>query len=173
MVRRHAVEAIESFCLPFATGPGGQTDRRTRGGRHPRDNSLVFYILSDSGASAGGASLYAVDGDLRYEYSALLLKPDKITAGKLPAGKVKIELEMHTPMARAAPTELTFWSNGKEAATGTVQRSVPLTFTASETFDVGLDTCSPVADDYFEMARFTFEGRLKRLYFTNLEAEQP
>ena len=42
------------------------------------------------------------------------------------------------------------------------------TFTASETFDVGMDTCSPVADDYFEKAPFTFEGKLKRLFFKNL-----
>jgi arylsulfatase len=42
------------------------------------------------------------------------------------------------------------------------------TFTASETFDVGMDTCLPVADDYFEKAPFTFEGKLKRLFFKNL-----
>ena len=45
---------------------------------------------------------------------------------------------------------------------------LPISFTASETFDVGLDTCSPVADDYFEKAPFKFEGTLKRLYFKNL-----
>ena len=50
---------------------------------------------------------------------------------------------MRTPLERAAPSELKFWINGKEATSGTVQRSVPLTFTASETFDVGQDTCSP------------------------------
>jgi hypothetical protein len=33
---------------------------------------------------------------------------------------------------------------------------------------VGLDTNSPVADDYFEKAPFQFEGKLKRLYFKNL-----
>jgi hypothetical protein len=71
---------------------------------------------------------------------------------------VKIAFEMRTPMERAAPAELKFWINGKEAATGTVQRTVPATFTASETFDVGMDTCSPVADDYFDKAPFKFEG---------------
>ncbi|NEX17379.1 MAG: hypothetical protein C1943_12295 [Halochromatium sp.] len=56
-----------------------------------------------------------------------------------------------------------FWINGEEAAAGTVQRTVPLIFTASETFDVGMDTASPVADDYFDQAPFAFEGTLKRL----------
>ena len=41
------------------------------------------------------------------------------------------------------------------------------------TFDVGMDTCSPVADDYFEKAPFKFAGKLKRLYFKNLQAEKP
>ena len=116
----------------------------------------------------GGVSLYALDGMLYYEYSALLLKRDKITVGKLPAGKVKIEFEMRTPEERAAPAEVKFWINGEEAATGTVQRTIPGTFTASETFDVGMDTCSPVADDYFEKAPFKFEGKLKRIFFKNL-----
>ncbi len=132
-------------------------------------NGVIFAM----GGYAGGVSLYAYDGELRYEYSALLLKRDKIKVGKLPAGKVKIEFEMRTPLERAAPAEVTFWINGKKAATGTVQRTVPATFTASETFDVGADTSSPVADDYFEKAPFPFEGKLKRLYFKNLQGERP
>jgi hypothetical protein len=31
-----------------------------------------------------------------------------------------------------------------------------------------MDTNSPVADDYFDMRPFEFNGRLKRLYFKNL-----
>ena len=50
---------------------------------------------------------------------------------------------------------------------------LPLTFTASETFDVGLDTLSPVADGYFDKAPFKFDGKLKRLYFENLQDERP
>ena len=118
-------------------------------------------------------SLYADEGDLYYEYSALLLKRDKIKVGSAPAGTVTIAYEMRTPLERAAPAEVQFWINGKEAATGTVQRTVPLTFTASETFDVGMDTSSPVADAYFDKAPFAFEGRLNRLHFKNLRAGRP
>jgi arylsulfatase len=124
------------------------------------------------GGYAGGVSLYALDGVLYYEYSALLLKRDTIEVGHLPAGEVSIAMEMRTPMERAAPAELKFWINGKEAATGTVQRTVPAVFTASETFDVGMDTSSPVADAYFDKAPFAFEGTLKRLHFKNLQAKQ-
>jgi len=132
-------------------------------------NGVIFAM----GGYAGGVSLYALNGKLYYEYSALLLKRDKITVGELPAGKVQIAFEMKTPLERAAPAEVAFWINGKEATGGTVQRTVPGTFTASETFDVGMDTSSPVADDYFEKAPFRFEGRLSRLHFKNLQVQRP
>jgi arylsulfatase A-like enzyme len=130
-------------------------------------NGVIFAM----GGYAGGVSLYALDGVLYYEYSALLLKRDRIEVGRLPAGDMTIAFEMRTPLQRAAPAELTFWINGEEAATGTVQRTVPAVFTASETFDVGMDTSSPVANDYFDRAPFAFEGNLKRLYFKNLPVE--
>jgi len=128
----------------------------------------VNGVLFAMGGYAGGVSLYALDGELYYEYSALLLKRDKIKVGALPAGDVTIAFEMRTPMEPAAPAELKFWINGEEAATGTVERTIPAVFTASETFDVGMDTSSPVADDYFDKAPFAFEGTLKKLHFTNL-----
>ncbi|MCP5519846.1 MAG: arylsulfatase [Verrucomicrobiales bacterium] len=128
----------------------------------------VNGVLFAMGGYAGGVSLYAVDGVLYYEYSALLLKRDKIKVGKLPAGEVSIAFEMRTPRQRGAPAELKFSINGGEAATGTVRRAIPSVFTASETFDVGMDTSSPVADGYFNKAPFEFEGTLKRLHFKNL-----
>jgi hypothetical protein len=132
-------------------------------------NGVIFAM----GGYAGGVSLYALDGVLYYEYSALLLKRDKIEVGPLPEGEVTIAFEMKTPLERAAPAELEFWINGKKAATGKVRRTVPATFTASETFDVGMDTSSPVANDYFDKAPFEFEGTLKRLHFRNLLQERP
>ena len=132
-------------------------------------NGVIFAM----GGYAGGVSLYALDGVLYYEYSALLLKRDKIKVGTLPAGDVTIAFEMRTPLQRAAPADVKFWINGKEAAQGKVQRTVPAVFTASETFDVGMDTSSPVANDYFDKAPFKFEGTLKKLYFKNLPVEQP
>ena len=114
-----------------------------------------------------------MDGILYYEYSALLLKRDKIKVGALPAGDVTIAYEMRTPMERAAPAEVKFWINGEEATKGTVQRTIPMVFTASETFDVGMDTLSPVADAYFDKAPFEFEGTLNKLYFKYLPAGEP
>ena len=50
---------------------------------------------------------------------------------------------------------------------------IPATLTASESFDVGMDTSSPVAYASPEKAPFAFEGKLKRLHFENLQAERP
>jgi arylsulfatase len=127
-------------------------------------NGVIFAM----GGYAGGVSLYALNGELYYEYSSLLLKRTKIKVGKLPKGDVSIAYEMRTPVGRGVPAELTFWINGKETAKGTVERSIPLIFTASETFDVGMDLNSPVADAYFDKAPFKFEGSLKKLHFAYL-----
>ena len=132
-------------------------------------NGVIFAM----GGYAGGVSLYAIDGVLYYEYSALLLKRDKIEVGRLPPGDLTIAFEMRTPLQRAAPAQLRFWINGDKAATGTVQRTIPMVFTASETFDVGKDLNSPVADAYYDKAPFEFEGALKRLHFTYLPAGDP
>ena len=128
----------------------------------------VSGVLFAMGGFGGGVSLYAQDGELYYEYSALLIKRDKIHVGSLPAGAVKIDMEMRTPPERAAPAELTFWINGEKANGGTVQRTIPSAFTASETFDVGKDLNSPVAEAYYDEAPFPFEGSLTRLRFVYL-----
>jgi hypothetical protein len=56
-------------------------------------NGVIFAM----GGYAGGVSLYALDGELYYEYSALLLRRDKIEVGPLPEGEVTIAFEMRRP----------------------------------------------------------------------------
>ena len=126
-------------------------------------------VLFAMGGYAGGVSLYVIDGELRYDYSSLLLKRTRVAIGRLPKGKVKIVLEMRTSPERAAGAELTFWINGKEAAQATVERTVPAGFTASETFDVGQDTNSPVSDDYFDAVPFKFNGKIQKMHVKYIE----
>jgi arylsulfatase len=45
----------------------------------------------------------------------------------------------------------------------TTKRSVPAAFSASETFDVGIDLGSPVSRDYFDRAPFEFGGTISRV----------
>lgn len=134
----------------------------------PDVNGVLFSI----GAYTGGATLYAMNGQLKYEYSSILLERDHFDIGKIPTGKVKISYEMITSPGWAAPAELTFWINGKNMGTFTIRRTVPTIFTGAETFDVGMDYGSPVGQEYTELAPFPFEGKLNKLHFKYLTEEE-
>jgi arylsulfatase len=45
----------------------------------------------------------------------------------------------------------------------TVKRTVPAAFTASESFDVGVDLGSPVSPVYFDRRPFRFDGRIGKV----------
>ena len=59
---------------------------------------------------------------------------------------------------------MTLRVDGADVGSGRVERSVQAGFTASETFDVGVDLGSPVALDYRERAPFAFEGKIAKLH---------
>ena len=59
-----------------------------------------------------------------------------------------------------APAKVVLKVDGNEVATADVKRTVPAAFTASETFDVGIDLGSPVSLDYFDRRPFRFNGTI-------------
>src|SRR5262249_21430710 len=122
-------------------------------------NEGVLYAV---GGIAGGVSLYLDGGHLVYEYNALLLKRSVIrTIAPLPTGRCRIEVEtMVASPHYAAPAQVVLRIDGQEVGRADVPHTVPLTFTATETFDVGEDLGSPVALEYFERAPFRFNGRI-------------
>lgn len=63
---------------------------------------------------------------------------------------------------------VTFTVNGKQ-----IGRSVPATFTASETFDIGIDLGSPVSLNYHEQAPFKFNGKIDKIKLQYFVAERP
>ena len=84
--------------------------------------------------------------------------------GVLPTGKARIEVESRkTGTGHAAPMDVEIRINGKTVAQGQVPRSAPLAFTANDAFDVGRDSYSPVALDYFDRKPFAFNGKIDRL----------
>ena len=68
-----------------------------------------------------------------------------------------------------APATVTLKVNGAQVGQGRIERSVPGTFTASETFDVGMDLGSPVALDYYDKAPFEFSGKINRIHIRYLD----
>ena len=99
-------------------------------------------------------------GELVYEYNMMII--ERYTArsrDKLAPGRHRIEVD--TTIAKpGAPAEVVLTVDGKEVDRTTVKRTVPAAFTASESFDVGVDLGSPVSLDYFDRRPFRFTGRI-------------
>ena len=122
--------------------------------------SGVLYAL---GGASGGMTVYLDKGQLVYEYNMLIIERTQVKAEtRLAAGKHKIEVSETIPKP-GAPCAISLRVDGKEVGKGTVGRTVPGAFTASETFDVGVDLGSPVSLDYMERAPFKLEGRIAQM----------
>jgi hypothetical protein len=69
----------------------------------------------------------------------------------------------------------TLFVDGMPLAEGRVPQTIPIRFSLDETFDVGADMGTPVAEDYVDKMPFTFSGTLKKFVVVlepeNLTAE--
>ena len=141
-----------------APGLGRESNHVTIDAEFGESASGVLYAL---GGASGGLTLYLDKGELVYEYNMMIIERYTArSAEKLPAGKHKIEVD--TTIAKpGAPAEVILSVDGKEAARTTVKRTVPAAFTASETFDVGVDLGSPVSIDYCDRRPFAFTGKIE------------
>lgn len=52
--------------------------------------------------------------------------------------------------------------DGRQVAQGKIERTIPIRFSLDETFDVGLDTGTPVLEDYVGKMPFKFTGELRK-----------
>ena len=127
-----------------------------------QNGSGVLYAL---GGSGGGLSCYMDEGYLYFEYNlmivyrTLLKSPDKLAGGRHTI-VVTTSLQGKGP---GSPAEIIVTVDGQEIVRGSTQMTVPAAFTASESFDVGMDLGSPVARGYFKRAPFAFEGKINKL----------
>lgn len=117
--------------------------------------SGVLYAMGGAGS---GLTLYTDKGHLIYEYNMFIIEQYTAkSAAPLTAGKHKIEVDtvIEGNKPGAAGT-VTLTVDGKEVGKAILKRSVPLLFTASETFDVGVDLGSPVSLNYDDRRPFKF-----------------
>jgi hypothetical protein len=126
----------------------------------PAEANGVIYAL---GGFSGGLTLYIKDNVLSYEYNLFEIQRTHIKAkGKLPAGKARIEVETSYVERRpAGPLKVVLKVNGKEVAPGEVPVSAPLTFTANDALDFGIDLGSTVGIEYDHQAPFEFNGKIE------------
>jgi arylsulfatase len=102
------------------------------------------------------------NGHLVFEYNLMIIdrsiakSQEKITPGK---HTIVVETNLKLPRP-GAPADIVLSVDGKEIARTSPKMTVPAAFTASESFDVGVDLGSPVSRDYFERRPFQFEGKI-------------
>jgi arylsulfatase len=140
-----------------APGLGRESNRVVIDAEFGERASGVLYAL---GGASGGLTLYMDQGELVYEYNMMVIERYTARSKKeVPAGKHRIEVD--TTIAKpGAPAEVVLTVDDNEVARAAVTRTVPAAFTASETFDVGIDLGSPVSIEYFDRRPFAFNGKI-------------
>ena len=137
----------------------------------PASASGVLFCV---GGIGGGFTVYVDDGYLCAEYNTIAVYRYKVRGAEpLAAGKAQIEVELSFDERKPhSPATLTLRVDGKQVGEGRIEVSVPAGFTASETFDVGIDLGSPVSLDYHERAPFPFTGKIEKLHIRYLVDEK-
>jgi arylsulfatase A-like enzyme len=145
-----------------APGLGRESNHVSINAEIGQDASGVLYAL---GGASGGLTLFMDKGHLVYEYNMMIIERYQArTKEKLAPGKHKIEVTTTlTEKKPLSPAEVVLKVDGQEVARTTVKRTVPAAFTASETFDVGVDLGSPVSLNYLDRAPFPFTGKIAQV----------
>ncbi len=107
-------------------------------------------LLITQGGSAGGWTLYAHEGRLKYCYNFLGIDHYMVAATKpIPTGKHQVRMEFgYDGGGLGRGGDVTLFYDGKAVGQGRVERTQPMAFSADEACDVGCDTGSPASPDY-------------------------
>ena len=119
-------------------------------------------IIAQGGAFAGW-SLYVKDGRPKYCYNLFGLQRFHVGSDTaIPAGTHQVRMEFtYDGGGLGKGGGVTLFVDGTKVGEGRVEGTVPMVFSADETCDIGLDTASPVSDDYTsEGSRFTGADRV-------------
>jgi len=124
----------------------------------PRDGAIVA-----EGGTAGGFALYIKNGKPTYEYNWFTQQRYKITSSAaVVPGKNVIRMEFKYDGGGVGKGGLvTLYLNDKKVGEGRVEKTNPARFTADETFDTGMDSGSPVSEDY--QSPFKFPGTVEKV----------
>jgi arylsulfatase A-like enzyme len=117
-------------------------------------------VLYAVGGAGGGLTLYMNQGHLVYLYNMMIIEQYTDRSAKpIPAGKhhIVVDTQIAGPGKHGTVTLLV---DGLEVGKVDLKRTVPAAFTASESFDVGVDLGSTVSQDYYERRPFKFDGKI-------------
>ncbi len=120
-------------------------------------------MLVTLGGRFGGWGLMVQEGKLVYVYNFLNQQRYVISSGSsLPEGPATLRYEFTFdggPPGSGGTGRL--FVNGKQAGEGRIEHTIPLRYPLSDTFDVGEDTGTPVAETY--ALPFKYAGKLEKV----------
>ena len=113
----------------------------------------------------GGFSLFVADGKLTHTYSMMGVFIYKQQATEpLPAGEVNVRMEFAADAAKPATSgTATLLVDGKTVATGRMDHTVPIRFSAYAGMDIGRDNGGVVDLSYADQKPFAFTGTIKKV----------
>jgi arylsulfatase len=120
--------------------------------------------LVTEGGRFGGYGLFVQGGKLVYVYNFADNARYVITSTEaVPAGKATLEFRFSSDGKIGSGGNGKLFINGKSAGEGRIERTESVMFSDDETFDVGLDTGTPVAETY--QVPFAFTGVIEKVEF--------
>ncbi|MGB8719675.1 MAG: sulfatase-like hydrolase/transferase, partial [Desulfobacterales bacterium] len=121
-------------------------------------------VILVQGGRFGGWSLYLKDGKPAYCYNFLGLQEFKVAAPKaLAQGKATIRMNFdYDGGGIGKGGTATILVNGEQVASGRIERTQPMIFSADETAAVGVDDATPVTADYREREN-AFTGKILKV----------
>jgi len=123
----------------------------------------VNGVLLAQAGRFGGWSLYVKNGNPAYTYNWLGLQRYTVTAGQpLAPGKATIRFEFaYDGGGLGKGGKGTIFVNGKQVATGRIERTQCCFYSADEGTDVGADEGTPVTEAY--KSPFKFTGKIAKV----------
>jgi len=131
----------------------------------PEKADGVLFALA---GYAGGLTVYLEDNILKYEYNLFEIERTILeSAQKIQAGETTLEIRFmpkpHKTMAHLKSADVRILANGETILSGEIPTLVTAGFSANECFDIGQDLGSPVSENYFDRAPFTYNGDIRDL----------
>ncbi len=114
-------------------------------------------MIFTQGGRFAGYGLYVQAGKLVYAYNLAGVEQYSISStGELPIGEVTLKAVYKTDADKPfAGATVTLFANDMKLGEGRVEKSIPNRVTLDETFDIGFDTGTPVAEGYDMPFKFT------------------
>src|SRR5262252_9450965 len=139
------------------------------------DSGTASGVLATMGGRFGGWGLFLQDSKPTFAY-ALSNQPEhkfRISSDKpLPPGPhvVRVGFAYEGGSIGKGATA-TLFVDGQPVAEGKIPQTIRVRFSLDETFDIGMDTGTPVVEDYVDKMPFAFTGTLKK-FVVILEPEK-